>query len=75
MPISLKNHRKVPFLSEPPTSLAAKKITPILEEDEAKIINAMFEEINQNFGLTLDISPSSTRDSDPITRAGWEMWF
>jgi len=70
MPISLKNHRKVPFLSEPPTSLAAKKITPILEEDEAKIINAMFEEINQNFGLTLDTSPSSTRASDPMTMAG-----
>jgi hypothetical protein len=70
MPIFLKNQRKVPYFSEPPTGLAFEKIPPISAKDEARILNVYFTEINKNFGLSLDCNPDCTRSADPMAVAG-----
>jgi len=67
LPISLKNQRKVPYLSPPPTGQAKLQIRPLLEIEEKDILNCLLLEINQNYGLSLDTEPDYTRRSDPMT--------
>jgi len=67
LPLSLKNQRKVPYLSPPPMGQASLKIEPITEFQEKKILSCLLQELNTNFGLNLDTDPDHTRTSDPMT--------
>jgi hypothetical protein len=67
MPLTLRNNRKRPMISDPPGSGIPESIPPFDESSEKKVVSAILCEINDIFGLRIDTQPDSNRDLDPAS--------
>ena len=65
MPVGLRNHRRHPVVSDPYEGPIPTSIPPASEEIEKRIIGAMFTELNDVYGLTLDVTPDTSRNPSP----------
>jgi hypothetical protein len=65
MPFTLRNNRKRPFLSEPPTSPVPTAVPPFDAHSERKVVGAILGAINAAYGLGLDPVPDLDRELDP----------
>ena len=65
LPVSLRNKRKAPITSEPIGRQLPGTIPPFTPGQEKAVLKSLFQEMNAAFGLTVDVSPDISRDSDP----------
>jgi hypothetical protein len=65
LPTNTKNNRKRPFLSRPPSGGLPATVPAFGEHSERMVVEAMLGEVNDFFGLGLDISPNLDRSADP----------
>jgi len=70
LPAGLRNHRKHPVISDPYDGAIPTSIPPISEKIEKRIVGAMFTELNDVYGLTLDVTPDTSRQPNPSTGNG-----
>jgi hypothetical protein len=68
LPVSIRNHRTRPVVSDPFDRPIPSSLPPITEAKEKEILLAMFTEVNEVYGLALDKEPDVTRCTDPTTR-------
>jgi hypothetical protein len=69
MPVTARNPRKRPFLSEKPSNPLPSKVGPISELGEKKIIStSLLCEVNSVCGLNVDINVSTERSVGPPAR-------
>jgi hypothetical protein len=61
LPVTARNPRKRPFLSERPVNPLPSKVGPISELGEKKIVTSLLSEVNSVCGLNLDINVSTER--------------
>ena len=65
MPVSTRNPRKRPMVSERISDPIPCKINPVTPLQEKKIVHAMLSELNSVYGLTLDCDPDLSREPLP----------
>jgi uncharacterized membrane protein YgcG len=65
LPLNLKNNRKKPFISEPPSDPLPPTLRPFTSQDESDLIYPMLLNANEVYGLGLDAQPDLNRDLDP----------
>jgi len=70
MPIGIRNHRKHPVVSDPYDGLLPTSIPPASSAIEQRIITALFTELNDVYGLALDVNPDISREPIPIAGNG-----
>jgi len=70
MPSGFRNHRKHPVVSDPYDGQIPTFIPPVSEETEKKIVTAILTELNDVYGLNLDVNPDVTRTPGPNTENG-----
>jgi len=64
LPVGFRNHRKHPVVSDPYESPIPSAIPPVSEKTEKKILHSLLSELNDVFGLTLDVNPDTCREPD-----------
>jgi hypothetical protein len=70
MPTSLRNPRKRPMTSDPFTRPIPSSLLAADEETEGKLVTGLFTELNDVYGLGLDICLDMTRGPVPVTDHG-----
>jgi hypothetical protein len=69
MPTSLRNPRKRPLTSDPFTRQVPSTIIAADEETEAKLVSSLLSELNDCYGLQLDVNPDNSRGGGPRRRS------
>ena len=70
MPTGFRNHRKHPVISDPYDGQIPTFIPPVTEVMEKKIVGAILLELNDVYGLKLDVNPDVTRAPSHNTENG-----
>jgi len=70
LPIGIRNHRKHPVVSDPYDGSLPTSIPPASSAIEKRIITALFTELNDVYGLALDVNPDISREPIPIAGNG-----
>jgi hypothetical protein len=70
MPTSLRNPRKRPLTSDPFNRQVPSTIMAVDEGTEAKLIESLFSELNDCYGLQLDVNPDNSRGGVPAADHG-----
>jgi len=70
LPAGFRNHRKHPVVSDPYDGNIPTSIPPVNELSESRIVNALLTELNDVYGLNLDISPDYSRNPNHNTGNG-----
>jgi len=70
LPVGFRNHRKHPVVSDPYDGHIPTSIPPVNEQIERRIVTALLLELNDVYGLNLDISPDFNRNPNHNTGNG-----